>query len=147
MITDNSSTEISASALLAVAANANPSAVGDGLSQQVEAFRKAQFECNAEALDALCMPELSYSHSDGHVEDKLTFVTKSSDGRYVFNQLEYNNRTERIVGSTAVVRFEWVARQTWSDGKVTDTRMAILMIWTFQGDAWKLLARSATKLV
>ena len=48
--------------------------------------------------------------------------------------------------TAAVVRFEWVARQTWKDGKVTDTHMAVLMVWLRQGESWQLLARSATKL-
>ncbi len=29
--------------------------------------------CRREAFDGLCAAELSYSHSDGHVEDKATF--------------------------------------------------------------------------
>jgi len=147
MSPDNRSTQLGAAALQTDTASATTTSTAGGLSEKVEAFRKAQFDCNPQDLDALCMSELSYSHSNGHVEDKATFVTNSSDGRYVFNHLEYNNRTERVVGSTAVVRFEWRARQSWKDGKVTDTHMGILMIWVRLGDAWKLLARSATKLV
>lgn len=122
------------------------SALQSLLLAQVEAFRVAQLRSDGAALDALCLPELSYSHSNGNVEDKVTFVTNASNGRYVFNHLEYKDLTHSIVGSVAVVRYQWLAQQTWTNGNVTDTHMAILMVWVQQADKWKLLARSATKL-
>ena len=113
---------------------------------QIETFRQAQFGCDAETLDALCMPSLSYSHSDGHVEDKASFLTNATNGRYTYDYLEYIDLSACIEDSTAIARFQWRARQTWSDGRVTDTQMAILMVWMHHNETWKLLARSATKL-
>ncbi len=46
------------------------SADDDAVAKNVEAFRAAQFAADAKTLDALCAAELSYSHSDGHVEDR-----------------------------------------------------------------------------
>ena len=54
----------------ALAASADEEAV----AKNVEAFRAAQFALDAKALDALCAPELSYSHSDARIMDKATFV-------------------------------------------------------------------------
>ena len=116
------------------------------VANDVAAFRNAQFTLNAGTLKAFCADDLSYSHSDGHIEDKATFVTNATNGRYVFNALEYQGTTVHVVDTTAIVRFKWVARQTWKDGKITDTQMAIMMVWHKQGQEWKLLARSATKL-
>ena len=47
----------------------------DAVAKNVEAFRKAQISANAEALASLCAAELSYSHSDGRVEDKAAFIS------------------------------------------------------------------------
>ena len=44
----------------------------DAVAKSVEAFRAAQVAGDAKVFDALCAPELSYSHSDGRVEDKAT---------------------------------------------------------------------------
>mgnify|MGYP003341570868 CR=1 FL=1 len=41
----------------------------DAVAKNVEAFRAAQFALDAKGLEALCAPELSYSHSDARVED------------------------------------------------------------------------------
>jgi len=137
---------MSTAALVAVASTAASAAEDETVAKLVEAFRKAQFDLDAKALEGFSASELSYSHSDGHIEEKATFVTNATNGRYVFNALEFRATTVRVVGPVAIVRFNWVAKQTWKDGKVTDTNMAILMIWLKQGDDWKLLARSATKL-
>jgi len=48
----------------------------DAVAKNVEAFRAAQFAADAKTLDGLCAPELSYSHSDGRVEDRAAFVAQ-----------------------------------------------------------------------
>jgi hypothetical protein len=58
----------------ALAASADEEAV----AKSVEAFRLAQTAADAKAFDALCAAELSYSHSDGRVEDKATFIANAS---------------------------------------------------------------------
>jgi len=137
---------VAAAALVAVASTDASAAEDDTVLRLVESFRAAQFACDEKALEAFCANELSYSHSDGHIEDKATFLKNATSGRYVFNALEYRAPTVRVVGPVGIARFTWVAKQTWADGKVTDTSMAILMVWLRQGEDWKLVARSATKV-
>ena len=45
----------------------------EAVARQLEAFRSAQVAANAGTLTALSAPELTYSHSDGRVEDRATF--------------------------------------------------------------------------
>ena len=78
------------------------------VAKKVEAFRAAQFAADAKALDALCAPELSYSHSDARVEDKATFVANATSGKSKFLSLAYEDVKVRVVGPAAVVRFHWV---------------------------------------
>ena len=119
----------------------------DAVSRSLEAFRTAQAASNATALTALSAPELSYSHSDGRVEDRATFVANATSGKSPFLSLAYRNPTVRVVGNTAIVRFNWVGeQQAVADGARTATNLHILMVWQKQGSDWKLLARSATKL-
>ena len=127
----------------ALAASADDEAV----AEKVEAFRKAQFVADAKALDALCAAELSYSHSDGRVEDKATFVANATNGKSKFLSLEYQDTKIRAVGPAAIVRFHWVGEQeAVADGKKSSTNLHILMNWQKQGTDWKLLSRAATKL-
>lgn len=119
----------------------------DAVARNLEAFRSAQVAANASAFTALAAPELSYSHSDGRVEDRATFVANATAGKSSFTALAYRNPSIRIVGNAAIVRFNWVGEQkAVADGKLTATNLHILMVWQKQGDDWKLLARGATKL-
>ena len=119
----------------------------DTVTKNVEAFRAAQFAADAKTLEGLCAPELSYSHSDGRVEDKATFVTNATDGKSKFISLAYQDLSVRVVGSSAIVRFHWVGEsQSVPDGKKSSTNLHILMNWQKLGADWKLLSRGSTKL-
>jgi ketosteroid isomerase-like protein len=123
------------------------SADDDAVAKNVEAFRAAQIAANAEALASLCAAELSYSHSDGRVEDKATFIANATNGKSKFLSLEYQDPRIRVVGPAAIVRFHWVGEQeAVADGKKSSTNLHILMNWQKQGADWKLLSRAATKL-
>jgi ketosteroid isomerase-like protein len=123
------------------------SADEDAVATNVEAFRAAQFAADAKALDALCAPELSYSHSDGRVEDKATFIANATSGKSKFLSLAYGDPKIRVVRAAAIVRFHWVAEsQSVADGTKSATNLHILMNWQKQGADWKLLSRASTKL-
>ena len=127
----------------ALAASADEEAV----SKAVEAFRAAQVAADAKALDALCAPELSYSHSDARIEDKATFIANATNGKSKFLSLAYEDPKIRVVGDAAIVRFHWVGEsEAVPDGKKSSTNLHILMNWQKQGADWKLLSRASTKL-
>jgi len=46
---------------------------------------------NAEVLASLCAAELSYSHSDGRVEDKATFIANATSGKSKVLSLDRDN--------------------------------------------------------
>ena len=119
----------------------------EAVAKNVEAFRVAQIKADAEAFDALCAAELSYSHSDGHVEDKATFIANATNGKSKFLSLAYQDPKIRVVGTAAIVRFHWVGEsEDVADGKKSATNLHILMNWQKQGADWKLLSRASTKL-
>jgi ketosteroid isomerase-like protein len=123
------------------------SADEEAVAKHLQAFRDAQFAHDAKGLDALCAPELSYSHSDAHVEDKATFIKNATSDKSKFLSLEYKDPWIRVVGDTAIVRFHWVAEsESIPEGKKSSTNLHILMIWQEQGGEWKLLARASTKI-
>jgi ketosteroid isomerase-like protein len=132
--------------LIAVPAFARP-AEEETVAKRVEAFRAAQFAQDAKALGALTAPELSYSHSDAHVEDKATFIKNATNGKSKTLSLQYKDVTIRVVGDVAIVRFHWIGEsESVADGTKSSTNLHILMNWQKQGGTWKLLTRGSTKL-
>ena len=113
--------------------------------KNTEAHRDALFTADAKALDKLCASQLSYSHSDAHVEDKATFIANATNGKTKWLSLTYDDIKVRIVGTAAIVRFRFVGENQSGDKK-TQINLAILMVWQKQGSQWKLLARASTKL-
>jgi ketosteroid isomerase-like protein len=119
----------------------------DAVAKNLEAFRAAQFAANAEILATLCAAELSYSHSDGRVEDKTAFIANATNGKSKWLSLTYEDPKIRVVGDAAIVRFHWLGEsEAAADGKKSSTNLHILMNWQKQGAEWKLLSRASTKL-
>jgi ketosteroid isomerase-like protein len=118
----------------------------DAVLKNVEAFRAAQAAGNAEALVSLLAEELSYSHSNAKIDTKAQLLDGVAKANYKWTSLEYKDPTVRIVGPAAIVRFNFVGEQEFTDGKKTPQNLAILMNWQKQGNDWKLLSRAATKL-
>jgi ketosteroid isomerase-like protein len=119
----------------------------EAVAKRLEAFRTAQVAHDAKAFDGLCAAELSYSHSDAHIEDKATFIKNATRDTSKFVSLEYKDPWIRVIGDTAIVRFHWIGEsESIPDGKKSSTNLHILMIWQKQAGEWKLLARASTKL-
>jgi ketosteroid isomerase-like protein len=119
----------------------------EAVAKRLEAFRSAQFAADAKALEGLTAPELSYSHSDAHIEDKATFIKNATNGKSKFLSLEFKDPSIRVVGDAAIVRFHWVAEsESIPEGKKSSTNLHILMNWQKQGGDWVLLSRASTKL-
>jgi hypothetical protein len=136
--------------LLGVIPSVMPAFAGadeDAVAKNLEAFRAAQVSANAEILASLCAAELSYSHSDGRVEDKAAFIAGATNGKSKVLSLVYEDPKIRVVGPAAIVRFHWLGEaESVADGKKSSTNLHILMNWQKQGSDWKLLSRGSTKL-
>jgi len=133
--------------LLGVGAAQAATADDEAVAKRVEAFRAAQVAADAKAFDALCAAELSYSHSDGRVEDKATFIKNATAGKSKMLSLKYEEPSIRVVGDVAIVRFHWLGEsESIPEGKKSSTNLHILMNWQKQAGDWKLLSRASTKL-
>lgn len=112
------------------------------VKKTVEELKAAYLNKDKAKLEALTLPQLSYSHSDGRIEDKAKFITGVMDRKATVKSLEYPDLTVHVVGDTAIVRHLWVS-QTELDGKVTDTKIGVMQVLKKQDGGWKLLARSS----
>ena len=118
----------------------------DAIAKSLEAFRAAQAANKGDGIASICAEELSYSHSSGAIDTKESLMAGITKANYKWTTLEYKNPTIKVVGPAAIVRFNFVGEQEFTDGKKTPQNLAILMNWQKQGSDWKLLSRAATKL-
>lgn len=114
------------------------------VSAAAENLRKAMIEGDSLALTTLVLPQLSYGHSGGHIDDKTEFVTKLASKKSDFVTIDISEQTIDIVNDVAVVRHKLHAT-TNDGGKAGVVDLHVLLIWQKQKKDWKLLARQAVK--
>jgi ketosteroid isomerase-like protein len=115
------------------------------VKKAVEEFKAAWLKQDKAKLEAMTLPQLSYSHSDGRIEDQAKFIAGVMGRKATVKSLEFPDMTMQVVGNTAIVRHLWVS-QTELEGKVTDTKIGVMEVWQKQDGAWKLLARASHRL-
>ena len=115
------------------------------VKKAVEEYRIAYLKQDKAQLEAITLPQLTYSHSDGRIEDRAQFIKGVMDRKATVKSLEYPDMTVHVAGDTAIVRHLWVS-QSELEGKVTDTKIGVMQVWKKDGGGWKLLARSSYRL-
>ena len=113
------------------------------VSAAAEALRKAMIAADKPALDKLTLPELSYGHSSGRLENKAEFIEALVSGKSGFSTIELSDQTVNVVDKIALVRHVFNGTRRKEGDKM---KLSILTVWLQQQDQWKLLARQAAKL-
>lgn len=111
----------------------------------VEEMRTAYIKMDKAQLEAMTAPQLTYSHSDGRIQDKAEFVKGVMDRKATVKSLDYPDLKIYVVGDVGIARHLLVS-ETELDGKTTNTKIGVMQVWHKQGGGWKLLARSSYKL-
>jgi Domain of unknown function (DUF4440) len=109
----------------------------------VEALRKAMIAADRPALDKLTLPELTYGHSSGRLENKAEFIEALASGKSGFSAIELSDQTVNVVDKIALVRHVFNGTRRKEGDKM---KLAILTVWLQREDQWKLVARQAAKL-
>jgi ketosteroid isomerase-like protein len=115
------------------------------VKKAVEELRTAWLKQDKAKLEALTASQLSYSHSDGRLEDKEQFLNAVMNRKQTMKSLEFPDLTVQIVGDTAIARHLWVS-ESELEGKTTSTRIGVMQVWKKQDNDWKLLARASFRL-
>jgi hypothetical protein len=116
-----------------------------GITQAVEALRKAVFDKNKAELEKLTAEQLSYGHSSAVVQNKAEFIDGVMGRKATIKSLAYPDLKVIMASNNGIARHRYVS-ESEQDGKTTNTDIGILEVWTKQDGSWKLLARQGYKL-
>jgi ketosteroid isomerase-like protein len=116
-----------------------------GVTQAVEAFRKASLAQDKAKLEQLFADQLSYGHSDGRVEGKGEVINGVMNRKAVVKSIEFPELKVAVIGNSAVARHLYVS-ESETDGKPNSVKIGALQVWQKQDGGWKLLARQGYKL-
>lgn len=115
------------------------------VTEAAEKLRLAMISGEKPALESLILPELTYGHSGGHIDDAKEFVEKLVSKKSDFVTIEITNQNIQIVGNTAIVRHHFYATTADAGKAPGDVTLDILLVWAKVKNDWKLLARQAVK--
>lgn len=117
----------------------------EAVTEAAEKLRLAMISGEKPALESLILPELTYGHSGGHIDDAKEFVEKLVSKKSDFVTIEITNQNVQIVGNTAIVRHHFYATTADAGKAPGDVTLDILLVWAKVKNNWKLLARQAVK--
>jgi hypothetical protein len=115
--------------------------VGDA----VELLKKGMLDGDRGILERSTSADLSYGHSSGKIEDKVSFVEALASGKSDFVTLHLSEQTIKVKGNVAYVRHK-LSGETKDGGKAGTANIGVLLVWVKEDGGWKLLARQAFKL-
>ncbi|MBM3340983.1 MAG: nuclear transport factor 2 family protein [Betaproteobacteria bacterium] len=115
------------------------------VAKAVELLRLAMFARDPKGYAALISENVSYGHSAGRIENKQEFIKASLANPSVMKSLTFTDQTIQVDGTHAIVRntYNGVSER---DGKTTNTKIGVLMVWANEGGTWRLYARQAFRL-
>ncbi|QJR11826.1 hypothetical protein DSM104443_02909 [Usitatibacter rugosus] len=110
-----------------------------------EALSKAIVAVDKAALEKLTVPELSYGHSAGRIENQAQFIDQLVSKRSVITSVDNTKMVVSIVGDLAVVRGH-SSLMVASANPPAKSELELLMVWQKRGGEWRLLARQGYKV-
>src|SRR5215813_14193998 len=95
------------------------------------------------ALEKIYDDNLIYTHSNGSVDNKATYVGKIKSGATKYQSMKRDDIKVSVYGNAAVVTCHWEVHVLAGENKI-DTNARYLHVYVKQKDGWKMVAHQAT---
>jgi hypothetical protein len=96
-------------------------------------------------IDKLLAPELVYTHGDGRVIDKATFIAELKSGDFQYVSIEPTDVGVRVFGDTAIVT-GGAGMQVINKGVAAQIRIRYTNTQLHRKGSWQMVAWQATRL-
>lgn len=97
-------------------------------------------------LEDLFAREATYGHSSGKVENREEAIRNIHRNRSVYSDTSVSNVEVIVNDDVAIVRHLFRARETNSEGKVSQLNFAMMLVWVKEKRKWRLMGRQAVRL-
>ncbi|HEX6397943.1 MAG TPA: nuclear transport factor 2 family protein [Steroidobacteraceae bacterium] len=115
----------------------------------LRAAEVARFEANVNAdqaaLDKLLDSDLEYSHSNGKLDGKASFIASLEDGSLDYVSMEPTIQSLRLFGDVGVIR-GLVKVAVSLDGKNSEFTIGYSDVWLWKDGRWQMTAWRSTRL-
>jgi uncharacterized lipoprotein YehR (DUF1307 family) len=111
----------------------------------IETLNNTIIDPNEELLKDISLPQLTYGHSTGVIENQQKFIDQLVNGDFDYTSVRKFDQTIDVLGDTAIVR-HILAIEGRNVGQSTTFRLGVILCFQRQGGNWRLLARQGYKL-
>lgn len=106
-------------------------------------WEDALIKSDVAALDRIYDDNLIYTHSNGGVDNKSSYVGKIKSGATRYQTMKRDDIKVSVYGNSAVVTCHWDVHVLAGENKI-DTNARYLHVYVKQKDGWKMVAHQAT---
>jgi ketosteroid isomerase-like protein len=117
----------------------------DGVRKAESDRFTAMLKRDTPALERLLAPDLVYTHGDGRVVDKATFIAESKTGDFVYQTIEPGEVKIRVFGNTAVVTGA-AGMTVVNKGAPAQIKIRYTTVQVQRNGTWQMVAWQATRL-
>lgn len=110
-----------------------------------QAWEDALVKSDVPALEKLYADTLIYTHSNGSVDNKETYIGNIRSGVTKYESMTRDDIRVSVYGDAAVVTCHWQVYVTSRGNKIT-TNGRYLHVYAKQKGGWKLVAHQATRI-
>lgn len=134
-------------AILALAAPQKPrgSAVEQAILRLEQQWQEALLASDTAALDRLYAETIVYTHSNGSVDDKATYIGNIKSGATKYQSLVRDDIKVQVFGNSAIVTCHWKV-QTMSRGNLINTDARYIHVYVKQAGVWRMVAHQSTRI-
>ncbi|WP_246169173.1 nuclear transport factor 2 family protein [Rudanella paleaurantiibacter] len=116
----------------------------------VLAAEKARFDAQVakdyDALGKLLTDDLVYTHSNGNVDGKESFIQSIKDGKSSYNTIDVKEQKVRVYGNTAIINGRCDIKMNAPDGKLTDLRLRYTDVYVKRNGRWQMATWQSLRL-
>ena len=131
----------SANATTSVVTSADGKAV---LETEKQRFA-AQVSKNYDVLDKVLGNDLVYTHSNGNVDSKQSYIQSIRDGKSKYDSIDMEEQKVRVYGNTAIINGVCLIKAT-NNGETINTHLRYTDVYVRNGSQWQMVAWQSFKL-
>ena len=110
----------------------------------LDALKQAVVTKDRPALAKLLHADLTYGHTDGHLETRDQVLERVTDSKVTFGAIDVSDAVVRVYGQIALVTAK-LAFHVNADGKQNVSVLSTLDVWIRGPEGWQLVGRQLTR--
>lgn len=123
-----------------------PDAARAAVLKVEQEWQDALIAADVKALDRLYLDTMIYTHSNGSVDDKASYIENIRTGKSVYKSMTRDDIKVQIFGDAAIVTCHWRV-SSLSGTTVNNTNARYLHFYTRQKGQWRMVAHQATRII